>query len=419
MIYLQAAAPPIFGVIRVLGVLGGAGVAGLDTRLAQDSSPRTTQPAHPARTRTPGHPLSSGQLRIPAHPPTHPALNPPSTKMKYTTLLSIASITTLVSANYEYSRSSRNVPGIQHVLDTWSKNPMSSYPTDFTRGIFPKPLHSHNDYWRDVPVYTALSHGAISIEADIWHLNNTLFIGHDLSSLTPLRTLSSLYIQPLLSILTTKSNPHGSKDKNGIFDTTPSQTLYLFLDLKTPGPTTLPVVIRALAPLRSAGLLTTLQNGSLHPGAVTPVFTGSTRMDDILRETDRDYFFDASVRDIGWGNITRELSPVVSGQLSAVVGEVGMEGLSEEQVGTVKGLTEMAAGKGILVRFWDTPDWPRSRRDAVWGQLVKAGIGLLNVDDLEAAAEGRWGGASSYKDEDEDEDEEDSKEFLTVLIVRQ
>jgi len=24
------------------------------------------------------------------------------------------------------------------------------YPTDITRNIVPKPLHSHNDYWRDV-----------------------------------------------------------------------------------------------------------------------------------------------------------------------------------------------------------------------------------------------------------------------------
>lgn len=29
-------------------------------------------------------------------------------------------------------------------------------------------IHSHNDYWRDVPVYEALSHGVRSIEADVW-----------------------------------------------------------------------------------------------------------------------------------------------------------------------------------------------------------------------------------------------------------
>lgn len=29
-------------------------------------------------------------------------------------------------------------------------------------------IHSHNDYWRDTPVYTALSHGVLSIEADVW-----------------------------------------------------------------------------------------------------------------------------------------------------------------------------------------------------------------------------------------------------------
>lgn len=39
-----------------------------------------------------------------------------------------------------------------------------------------KPLHSHNDYWHDIPFYTALSYGAISIEADVWLVNGTLYV---------------------------------------------------------------------------------------------------------------------------------------------------------------------------------------------------------------------------------------------------
>lgn len=29
-------------------------------------------------------------------------------------------------------------------------------------------IHSHNDYWRDVPLFSALSHGVTSVEADVW-----------------------------------------------------------------------------------------------------------------------------------------------------------------------------------------------------------------------------------------------------------
>ena len=51
----------------------------------------------------------------------------------------------------------------------------------------------------------------------------------------------------------------------------------------------------------------------------------------------------------------------------------------QEQVAT-------AHGKGILVRYWDQPGWPIGTRNAIWRILWDAGVDLLNVDDLEAAA---------------------------------
>lgn len=41
-------------------------------------------------------------------------------------------------------------------------------PGGLARDIPSKRIHSHNDYWRDVPLYTALSHGVTSVEADVW-----------------------------------------------------------------------------------------------------------------------------------------------------------------------------------------------------------------------------------------------------------
>lgn len=97
-------------------------------------------------------------------------------------------------------------------------SPLLNYPTIFTQNIVPKQIHSHNDCqpmlkflsfffvdniidWRDVPVLTALSLGVASIEADVWLVNGTLFIGHELAALTPARTFDSVYVQPLLTII--------------------------------------------------------------------------------------------------------------------------------------------------------------------------------------------------------------------------
>jgi hypothetical protein len=73
-----------------------------------------------------------------------------------------------------------SIPDVSTTLQNILKNTDNSnkyrYPTDLTRGIIPKPVHSHNDYWRDVPFYTALSYGAVSVEADVSLINGTLYV---------------------------------------------------------------------------------------------------------------------------------------------------------------------------------------------------------------------------------------------------
>lgn len=144
-------------------------------------------------------------------------------------------------------------PALQKILNQAHQGPLYTYPTSLTQGIIPKLIHSHNDYWRDVPFYSALSVGAISIEADVWLYNGTLHVGHERGALTKERTFESLYINPILDTLQ-RQNPTNSSfltsaTHNGVFDTNGAQTLYLFVDVKTDGATTWPSVVKALEPL--------------------------------------------------------------------------------------------------------------------------------------------------------------------------
>ena len=142
---------------------------------------------------------------------------------------------------------------LQQFLNQAHQGPLYTYPTSLTQGIVPKLIHSHNDYWRDVPFYSALSVGAVSVEADVWLYNGTLYIGHEQGALTTARTFESLYINPILDTLhrqnPTKSSFLTAPTHNGVFDTNGAQTLYLFVDVKTPGNTTWPYVVKALEPL--------------------------------------------------------------------------------------------------------------------------------------------------------------------------
>lgn len=142
---------------------------------------------------------------------------------------------------------------LQQILDQAHQGPLYTYPTSLTQDIIPKLMHSHNDYWRDVPFYSAISVGAVSVEADVWLYNGTLHVGHEQGALTDERTFESLYINPILDTLH-RQNPTNSSfltapTYNGVFDTNGAQTLYLFVDVKTDGATTWPYVVKALEPL--------------------------------------------------------------------------------------------------------------------------------------------------------------------------
>lgn len=80
--------------------------------------------------------------------------------------------------------------------DTYSIN----QPTQKT---IPIPCHSHNDYWRDKPLFDAIHAGCTSVEAEIWldDSNEALQVGHSHRELSQNRTLRNMYIDPLLNLL--------------------------------------------------------------------------------------------------------------------------------------------------------------------------------------------------------------------------
>ncbi|KAK2071411.1 hypothetical protein P8C59_005839 [Phyllachora maydis] len=284
--------------------------------------------------------------------------------------------------------------GLQSILAEEAASVRAAYPTNLTQGIVPKGFHSHNDYWRRVPFWSALAAGATSIEADVWLYNGTLYVGHDESALSPSRTLDSLYLQPLLQVLRAQ-NPAspfvaGGPTRNGVFDTAPGQTLHLFIDVKTDGPTTWPQVVGALGPLRRAGYLTSVDGAAVAPGPVTVVGTGNTPRGLVEGVSPRDYFWDGPLATLNGtdAHVTRGVSPVASADFAAVLGPVvGGPALDADQTARLRAQVAHAHAKGILVRYWDLPGWPVGTRNAVWRILADAGVDLINVDDLAAIAD--------------------------------
>ncbi|KOC09399.1 hypothetical protein AFLA70_12g006411 [Aspergillus flavus AF70] len=263
---------------------------------------------------------------------------------------------------------------LQSVLKNTHGGNEYDYPTDFTRG---------------------LSKGCVSTEADVWLYNGTLYVGHDESSLTEERTFESLYVNPMLDVLK-RQNPQTRfvtlPTKNGVFDTTSSQTLYFFVDVKTSGPETFEAVISALEPLRKEGYLTSLKdNKTVTSGPITVIGTGNTPLDMVGPVANRDYFFDAHLDELEENpEITSLISPVASTSFQEAVGSVtySEDGavLSDEQLATLRSQISTAKERGIGARYWETPYYPIRIRNAVWRTLLQEGVALLNADDLDAVA---------------------------------
>ncbi|KAL8992529.1 MAG: hypothetical protein Q9169_007033 [Polycauliona sp. 2 TL-2023] len=267
-------------------------------------------------------------------------------------------------------------------------------------GIKPIPCHSHNDYERQVPLYDALNTGCVSVEADIWLQDDELLVGHTEDALDSSRTLKSLYLDPLMSILGDRNPDLGLTDGTdhsgsleGVFATNTSVSLVLLVDIKTESAKTLPVLLDQLASLRQSGSLTRFDGSRMTQGPITVVGTGNTDFDAILNEKDRLVFFDAPLA-YDWSKdsttdanaYSTNNSYYASVSFDEAIGKPSFLGdLSEEQMTTIKDQIEGAHDRGLKVRYWDTPGWPAGQK--IWERLWKEGVDVLNVDDLTKAKE--------------------------------
>ena len=306
---------------------------------------------------------------------------------------------------------------------------LAKYPTDVTRDVLPIRCHSHNDYWRRIPLFEAIHWGCTGVEADVWLIDEELYVGHSTASLTKNRTFQSLYVSPLVELLD-HMNPETdftNATGHGVFDEDSEQTLVLLVDFKTDGQDTFPCVQQQLEPLRERGYLTHYDGERVVSRAVTVVGTGNTPFDLVVRnKTYRDIFLDAPLPKL-WqppgdaekldANVldtirSSEMTKSQQGQtgtsdttansfdttnsyyasvsFASTVGIVWRGQLSSKQMNIIRGQIRGAHARGLKVRYWDTPAWPISLRNYVWNVLMEEGADMLNVDDLKGAATEDW-----------------------------
>jgi hypothetical protein len=295
-------------------------------------------------------------------------------------------------------RNQPNAPSsrVSSIVDEWktpadSVDLLSPWISDFTQSITPIPCHSHNDYWRTVPLFEALAAGCTGVEADIFLPTKAgskdLLVGHKSGSLAQDRTLQSMYINPLITILENLNNistnvNRGVSDWNGIFQSSPNTTLTLLLDFKSNGADLWPYVEEQLESFRSKNWLTHWSNSSgITWAPIIVVATGNAPFDLLnINTTFRDIFYDAPLDDISNPIYNNTNSYYASVSMSRTLGKQWFWRFSSAQLKKIGEQISAASSKGLKARYWDTPSWPVTFKDYVSGILVEKGVGMLNAD---------------------------------------
>ncbi|MFJ8870832.1 phosphatidylinositol-specific phospholipase C/glycerophosphodiester phosphodiesterase family protein [Streptomyces sp. NPDC102473] len=238
----------------------------------------------------------------------------------------------------------------------------------------PRPLaraHAHNDYLHARPLHDALAHGFTSVEADIFLVDGELLVAHEAGSLDPARTLVSLYLDPLLARV---------RAHHGTVHAGYPEPLLLLIDIKTEGAATyraLDRVLRRYRPILSGSV-----HGRVRTGAVTPVISGDRAARAPMEaQTTRYAFYDGRPEDLGTA-APASFMPLISGNWSTTFGWRGTGPFPTAERDRLRTFVTAAHARGQRVRFWGTPDLAGPGRDAVWTELVAAGVDHLNTDDL-------------------------------------
>ena len=230
--------------------------------------------------------------------------------------------------------------------------------------------HAHNDYLHGRPLIYALGQGFVSVEVDIFLVVDKLYVGHDGSRLQSDRTLRSLYLDPLRERI---RQIGGSVYPSGT-------QLTLLIDIKSKAEPTYEILREILKDYKD--ILTTFgPNDELTNGPILVIISGNRPRDLMEREAVRYAAYDGRLDDLGSG-VPAAFIPLISDNWTTHFTWNGNGPMPKEERQKLRNIVELAHLNGRRVRFWNTPDGTSRERQAVWEELIAAGVDLINTNDL-------------------------------------
>lgn len=211
-------------------------------------------------------------------------------------------------------------------------------------------VHSHNDYEQKVPFWYALGAGVSSIEADVFLVNDQLYVSHEEKDIQRSRTFESLYLEPINKALEMNMIHQGS--------------LQILIDCKTDAKTTLDQIVRSIQKYPRI----TAQN------KVKFVISGNQPKPQEYTSYPDFIFFDYQKLE----NLTTDQwkkVALVSLSFPQYSKWNGKGGLTEDDLPKVTEVIKKAKSFGKPFRFWAIPDGKTS-----WEFFAHNGVDFINTD---------------------------------------
>lgn len=218
--------------------------------------------------------------------------------------------------------------------------------------------HSHNDYERSHPFEDAYQQQFGSVEADVFLVNDTLFVAHNLKDIRPNRTFTALYLLPILQ----KTELNG-----GRIYTQDNVPLQLLIDLKTEGEPTLAALIKVLEPHKDI----------LAPaGSVKVVVSGNVPDASLFEQYPSFIYFDGRPEKVYTPAQLAHIG-LISQAFQQYSKWNGEGPILERDRKKIQKMISDVHDLGKKVRIWATPDNINS-----WKTMMALGVDYLNTDKV-------------------------------------
>ena len=230
---------------------------------------------------------------------------------------------------------------------------------------YPVLIHSHNDYWRPVPFWTAYSSKLYSYEADIYYVDGQIYVAHDREDIKPENTLEKLYIEPIVSVYKANEGKPWKDAKHGI---------QLLVDIKDETDPSMQALSEAF------GRYPEVFDRSVNPYGVQIAITGNFPEPEDFDKWPKFMGIDGRL-DIDYTPEQFERVVLISEYLRDFVKWNGKGTMLPEQEEKLKEVIDRVHKMGRPIRFWSTPEC-----ETTYYTFYNLGIDFVNTDDPASAS---------------------------------